>query len=249
MTIGLIAIESEFAVTLDVGFDISTAAVAELLYRKPGSDVEINGGGVVSDQTKITAVIAAGDNDTVGKWLFRAHVVTASADIYYSRAAFVEVVESYFPFDSLAVPKVVLAINTLSYQHNNLLGIEGNGYRHISGAEQTDYDLSAALAHDQVHDIDGTDHNGLSGASIGDLLLSNASGLPARSNTPTVGQDFTTQNISLAAGKAVKASATGYYQLGADGVEGTWRIIRDMNDLVFQRYEGGSWVQKGSISA
>lgn len=37
------------------------------------------------------------------------------------------------------------------------------------------------------------------------------------------------------------------FYLGDKNTDGTWRIIRSGNNLVFQRREGGTWVEKGSM--
>ena len=42
---------------------------------------------------------------------------------------------------------------------------------------------------------------------------------------------------------------TGAVYLGADEVEGSWRIKRSGNDLQFQRYEGSLWTAKGGVTA
>ena len=42
----------------------------------------------------------------------------------------------------------------------------------------------------------------------------------------------------------VVLSATGAIYLGDKNTDGTWRIIRDGNDLAFQRREAGAWVEK-----
>jgi hypothetical protein len=48
--------------------------------------------------------------------------------------------------------------------------------------------------------------------------------------------------------------STGGFYIGdraSDGgwKEGAWRVVLDGNDLSFERYESGSWVQKGDVSA
>ena len=40
--------------------------------------------------------------------------------------------------------------------------------------------------------------------------------------------------------------ATDAVYLGDPLVAGTWRIIRDGNNLSYQRFEGGIWVEKGA---
>ena len=37
--------------------------------------------------------------------------------------------------------------------------------------------------------------------------------------------------------------------LGDSSTNGSWRIVRNGNNLSFQRREAGSWVEKGSFSA
>lgn len=45
--------------------------------------------------------------------------------------------------------------------------------------------------------------------------------------------------------KGVFGSSDAVY-LGDPSTVGTWRIIRDGNNLSFQRFEGGLWVEKGA---
>jgi hypothetical protein len=55
-------------------------------------------------------------------------------------------------------------------------------------------------------------------------------------NTLTIGTDI------------IGASTTAIY-LGASGTDGTWKIVRSGNDLLFQRRESGSYVTKTTILA
>lgn len=50
-----------------------------------------------------------------------------------------------------------------------------------------------------------------------------------------------TSNVNLPSGGAV------YF--GDSATNGSWRIIRSGNDLVIERRESGSWVEKGAFLA
>ena len=49
-------------------------------------------------------------------------------------------------------------------------------------------------------------------------------------------------------GDIVGAAASNIY-LGPSGTDGSWRMVRSGNDLVFQRRESGTWTTKSTISA
>lgn len=49
-------------------------------------------------------------------------------------------------------------------------------------------------------------------------------------------------------GLGLEESTTAFY-LGPSGTDGSWRIIRSGNNLIFQRREAGSWVTKSTIPA
>jgi hypothetical protein len=44
-------------------------------------------------------------------------------------------------------------------------------------------------------------------------------------------------------------ASTSYVYLGASGTDGSWRIGRSSNDLVFQRRESSVWVTKFTTTA
>ena len=43
--------------------------------------------------------------------------------------------------------------------------------------------------------------------------------------------------------------SAGIIYIGDDSTNGSWRMVRSGNDLVFQRREAGNWVTKSTISA
>ena len=49
--------------------------------------------------------------------------------------------------------------------------------------------------------------------------------------------------------KEVQLKSTGVKYWGAKDTEGTWKEVRSGNDLVFYRYESGTWVEKARIAA
>lgn len=49
--------------------------------------------------------------------------------------------------------------------------------------------------------------------------------------------------------KDIVMKSTGVIYFGAKTTEGTWKKVREGNDLVFYRYESSTWVEKGRVSA
>jgi sporulation protein YlmC with PRC-barrel domain len=47
----------------------------------------------------------------------------------------------------------------------------------------------------------------------------------------------------------VKAASGSYFYAGSPTVDGSWRWFISGTDLVYERREGGSWIQKGAIAA
>jgi hypothetical protein len=71
-------------------------------------------------------------------------------------------------------------------------------------------------------------------------------------NAPTCGA--TNWALKIANGNAyfggdIDASSTSAIYLGDSTTNGTWKIVRSGNDLIFQRRESGSYVTKGTFSA
>jgi hypothetical protein len=71
-------------------------------------------------------------------------------------------------------------------------------------------------------------------------------------NAPTCGA--TNWALKIADGNAyfggdIDASSTSAIYLGDSTTNGTWKIVRSGNDLIFQRRESGSYVTKGTFSA
>jgi hypothetical protein len=67
-------------------------------------------------------------------------------------------------------------------------------------------------------------------------------------------QDLTTASsptfagLTLGTGPLIQALDAAHY-FGAVSTAGSWRIIRESNDLVFDRYESAAWVTKFRITA
>jgi hypothetical protein len=53
----------------------------------------------------------------------------------------------------------------------------------------------------------------------------------------------------ITAGRNLGLTSSGAFYFGNDKTDGTWRIIRSGDDLLFQRRESGNWVTKSTISA
>lgn len=53
-------------------------------------------------------------------------------------------------------------------------------------------------------------------------------------------------NSSTPTGDVTIGSGNAFY-FGSSTTNGSWRIIRDGNNLSFQRREGGTWVEKGAM--
>lgn len=49
--------------------------------------------------------------------------------------------------------------------------------------------------------------------------------------------------------KDVIFKSTGTIYFGDKTTEGSWKIVRSGNNLIFYRYESGSWVEKGGITS
>jgi len=62
-----------------------------------------------------------------------------------------------------------------------------------------------------------------------------------------IGRISTDDDLSIGTGKTLFMTTTGNLNFGG-AVEGAWRIIRDGNNLVFQRYESSVWVTKDTIT-
>lgn len=64
--------------------------------------------------------------------------------------------------------------------------------------------------------------------------------------TPLIHGDFSTDDATINGDLHVRSTDAFYF--GDETTDGTWRIIRDGNNLVFERRESGSWVTKSSMT-
>ena len=94
--------------------------------------------------------------------------------------------------------------------------------------------LTAATTDDLLYVVD----NPLSSAASKQITFDNLQ------KSITVTGTLTEINVS---GDTVANSDKAFY-FGGKTTEGSWRIVRDGNNLAFQRYESSIWVEKGLIS-
>jgi hypothetical protein len=57
------------------------------------------------------------------------------------------------------------------------------------------------------------------------------------------------EKVDIALNDTVQLTSAGVVLLGVDNTTGTWKIVRSGNDLSFQRYESGAYVEKGAFTA
>jgi len=56
------------------------------------------------------------------------------------------------------------------------------------------------------------------------------------------------QGLQIGVNDLELGAANAVYE-GAPGTDGSWRMVRSGTDLVFERRESGSWIEKGAITA
>lgn len=96
----MILINMDFRLTLDTKINLTGATTNEVQYIKPGAAAVAVLPGTITETTKIYADITDTINDTVGKWLFRCHVVIGGL-IYFSTPVYVNVREAWHPWDGV----------------------------------------------------------------------------------------------------------------------------------------------------
>lgn len=107
-------------------------------------------------------------------------------------------------------------------------------------------DLSA----DRTFDLD---HSGMTSETD----IEGADAFPFRDDSASAERVTLWSNLVTKAGAAfrtvggidIEVDSSGAYYMGDPVVNGTWRMVRSGNDLVFQRRESGSYVTKSTISA
>lgn len=77
-------------------FDVSTATVKQLIFRKPTSEKLTKTASFYTDGSdgKIQYITIAGDLDTIGVWTIQGYIELASGEVWKSRVEFMRVLDN-----------------------------------------------------------------------------------------------------------------------------------------------------------
>jgi hypothetical protein len=113
----------------------------------------------------------------------------------------------------------------------------------VIGTNVQAYDLNLVdLATGVFNESAGDNDFRIEGNTDANLLVSDAS-------ADNIGIGVVAPSSKLDVDGDIEISSTSAFYLGDPMTNGSWRIVRSVNDLVFQRREGGAWVTRDTITA
>jgi hypothetical protein len=133
--------------------------------------------------------------------------------------------------------------------HTNNLGNVALGYQSLYTGASNSSDYNVLLGYQTGYSLNGGDNNifigkqaGYSSTGSDSLIIENSNNIA----TPLIGGNFSTNDLSICGDLHIQSSDAFY--LGDEATDGTWRIARDGNNLVFQRRESGNYVTKQTMT-